>query len=67
MISLHMSCGISLPLFMHVVTTVVVSLLQPALEILREKCLDVLDSKEHVKALESLVTRYIPTGILTLQ
>ncbi|CAH3047243.1 unnamed protein product [Porites evermanni] len=36
--------------------------LQPALEILREKCLDVLDSKEHVKALESLVTRH--TGLV---
>lgn len=31
---------------------------QPALESLREKCMNVLDSKEHVKTLESLVTRH---------
>ena len=31
---------------------------QPSLENLKEKCLDVLDSKEHVKTLESLITRY---------
>ncbi|XP_067028528.1 ubiquitin-protein ligase E3C-like [Acropora muricata] len=31
--------------------------LQPSLENLNKKCLDVLDSKEHVKTLESLLTR----------
>lgn len=31
--------------------------LQPSLENLNQKCLDVLDSKEHVKTLESLLTR----------
>lgn len=30
---------------------------QSSLENLKEKCLDILDSKEHVKTLESLVTR----------
>ncbi|KAJ7357797.1 Ubiquitin-protein ligase E3C [Desmophyllum pertusum] len=32
--------------------------LQSSLENLKKKCLDILDSKEHVKTLESLVTRH---------
>ena len=51
------------PMFLfhcQVVSTNIASFCQqPALENLKQKCLDVLDSKEHVKTLESLVTRYV--------
>ena len=35
------------------------SVFQPSLQNLRESCLDIFDSKDHVKTLESLVTRLV--------